>query len=90
MTIPNTRNGQRPFISGGLLKGQYVAEGLHFHWGSPVSRGSEHVINRKRYDVEMHIVHRNTRYNDVTEALNYIDGVAVLGVMFKIVRVSCR
>ncbi|XP_030245355.1 carbonic anhydrase 2 [Drosophila navojoa] len=86
MTIPETRNGQKPFITGGLLKGQYVAEGVHFHWGSPVTRGSEHVIDRRRFDVEMHIVHRNTRYEDLTEALNHIDGVAVLGVMFKIVR----
>ncbi|KAM8703951.1 hypothetical protein ACLKA7_008558 [Drosophila subpalustris] len=85
MSIPETRNGQKPFITGGLLKGQYVAEGVHFHWGSPNSRGAEHLINKKRYDIEMHIVHRNTRYNDVSEALNHPDGIAVLGIMMKIV-----
>lgn len=88
MAIPETRNGQKPFITGGLLKGQYVAEGVHFHWGSPNTRGAEHLINNKRYDIEMHIVHRNIRYNDVSEALNHPDGIAVLGVMLKIVNVS--
>ncbi|XP_017846205.1 carbonic anhydrase 15 [Drosophila busckii] len=84
MVIPETVNGQKPFITGGLLKGEYVAEGIHFHWGSPVSTGAEHTINRRRFDIEMHIVHRNRRYSDVTEALNHPDGIAVLGVMFKV------
>ncbi|KAH8272635.1 hypothetical protein KR044_002497, partial [Drosophila immigrans] len=90
MAIPETRNGQKPFITGGLLKGQYIAEGVHFHWGSPTSRGAEHLINNRRFDIEMHIVHRNTRYNDISEALNYPDGVAVLGIMLKIVRTPDR
>ncbi|XP_034484398.1 carbonic anhydrase 2-like [Drosophila innubila] len=90
MSIPETRNGQKPFITGGLLKGQYVAEGVHFHWGSPNSRGAEHLINNRRYDIEMHIVHRNTRYSDVSEALNHPDGIAVLGIMFKIVNTPDR
>lgn len=85
MTIPETRNGQKPFITGGLLKGQYVAEGVHFHWGSPNSRGAEHLINNVRHHMEMHIVHRNTKYSDVSEAVNHPDGIAVLGIMFKIV-----
>ncbi|XP_002019987.2 carbonic anhydrase 2 [Drosophila persimilis] len=86
MDIPETLDNSRPFITGGLLKGRYIAEGLHFHWGSPNWRGSEHSIQDHRYDVEMHIVHRNSRYTDFPEALKYKDGVAVLGVMFKIVQ----
>ncbi|EDV93939.1 GH18011 [Drosophila grimshawi] len=90
MAIPQTRNGQKPFIAGGLLRGQYVAEGVHLHWGSPASGGSEHMVNKRRYDAEMHIVHRNARYTNIDEALNYSDGVAVLGIMFKIVRIPDR
>ncbi|XP_030376323.1 carbonic anhydrase 2 [Scaptodrosophila lebanonensis] len=84
MDIPETVNGGRPTITGGLLKSKYVAEGLHFHWGSPTTRGSEHIISRRQYDVEMHIVHRNIRYATVSEAAQYSDGLAVLGIMFKI------
>lgn len=87
MDIPATTNGKRPFITGGLLKGRYVADGFHFHWGSPNQRGSEHSINKQRFDVELHIVHRNARYSDVAEAAKHKDGLAVIGVMFKIVKV---
>ncbi|XP_030559755.1 putative carbonic anhydrase 5 isoform X2 [Drosophila novamexicana] len=86
MAIPATSNGRKPFITGGLLKGKYVANGVHFHWGSPESRGAEHLIERTRHDVEMHIVHRNVRYKDIAEAANHPDGIAVLGIMFKIVK----
>ena len=40
-----------------------------------------------RYAMEMHLVHMNSKYNDITEALAQPDGLAVLGVMF-IVSVS--
>ncbi|KAH8340907.1 carbonic anhydrase 2 [Drosophila kikkawai] len=86
MDIPATTNGKRPYITGGLLKGRYVADGFHFHWGSPNQRGSEHSINKQRFDVELHIVHRNARYSDVNEAAKHKDGLAVIGVMFKIVK----
>ncbi|EDW81708.2 uncharacterized protein Dwil_GK10871 [Drosophila willistoni] len=86
MDIPETQNGNKPYIMGGLLKGRYQAEGFHFHWGSPKSRGSEHSISERRFDVEMHIVHRNVRYDDLKEAVKHDDGIAVLGIMFKIVR----
>ncbi|XP_016973805.1 carbonic anhydrase 2-like [Drosophila rhopaloa] len=86
MDVPETTNGKKPFITGGLLKGRYVAEGLHFHWGSPDSRGSEHSINKQRFDVEMHIVHRNAKYKDINEAAKSKDGLAVIAVMLKIVK----
>lgn len=87
MTIPETINGEKPYIAGGFLKGQYVAEGVHFHWGSSNSRGSEHLIHNKRYHGEMHIVHRNRKYPNINEALKYSDGVAVLGILLKIIHV---
>ncbi|XP_062125628.1 carbonic anhydrase 2 [Drosophila sulfurigaster albostrigata] len=90
MAIPETRIGQKPFITGGLLKGKYVAEGVHFHWGTPTTRGAEHIINKRRFDIEMHIVHRNADYHNISEALNYPDGIAVLGIMLKIVRTPDR
>lgn len=83
MAITETVHGNRPYITGGILKGQYVAEGVHFHWGSPSSSGAEHTINGKHYSGEMHIVHRNKKYNSIDEAVQYSDGIAVLGVFLK-------
>lgn len=60
MVIPQTRGGQRPSINGSLLPGNFEAQSVHFHWGSREAKGSEHAINFQRYDVEMHIVHKNT------------------------------
>lgn len=88
MSIPATVNGQKPFITGGIMKSRYEAVGVHFHWGSDDNKGSEHVIDNRRYDVEMHIVHKNVNYNTVEEATQHKDGLAVLGIMFKIVNVS--
>ncbi|XP_030375943.1 carbonic anhydrase 2-like [Scaptodrosophila lebanonensis] len=82
MVIPPTRTGQRPFITGGLLRGEYEVQSVHFHWGSNSSKGSEHSINFMRYDVEMHIVHKNRRYESMAEASQNADGLAVLAVMF--------
>lgn len=87
-SVPPTTNGQRPFISGGIMQGKYEAIGVHFHWGSANSKGSEHVIDNRRYDVEMHLVHRNIKYRTTEEAARNKDGLAVLGIMFKIVNVS--
>jgi len=39
---------------------------IHFHWGSPSNKGSEHSINNERYDAEIHIVHKNYRYFDLS------------------------
>jgi len=85
MVIPQTRGGQRPSINGSLLPGNFEAQSVHFHWGSREAKGSEHAINFQRYDVEMHIVHKNTIYETMGEATMHPDGLAVLGVMFRAV-----
>lgn len=74
-----------PYIFGGLLDGEYVFEGLHFHWGGRNNRGSEHILDDIRYPMEMHLVHRNRKYNDVNEALKHKDGLSVLGVFFQVI-----
>jgi len=87
MHIGKTNHGKEPSISGANLKGTYIAEDLHFHWGSRGTEGSEHRIDGRRFDIEMHIVHRHERYFDLAEAAEHSDGVAVLGVMIEIIRV---
>lgn len=88
MDVTPTINGQRPFISGGIMKGQFEAVGVHFHWGSYGYKGSEHIVDNRRFDVEMHIVHRNAKYRTVEEASRYEDGLSVIAIMFKITKVS--
>ncbi|XP_034485088.1 carbonic anhydrase 15 [Drosophila innubila] len=85
-SVPTTVYGERPYITGGLLGDFYEAMAVHFHWGSSQQKGSEHLLNGRRYDLEMHIVHRNTKYQSDEEARNQTDGLAVLAVLFKVVR----
>uniref|UniRef100_A0A034WPA1 Carbonic anhydrase n=1 Tax=Bactrocera dorsalis TaxID=27457 RepID=A0A034WPA1_BACDO len=86
IVLPETIRGPRPTITGGLLDGVYEAQSVHFHWGAPGgARGSEHTVNGYRYDVEIHIVHKNMKYGNAQEAMQHPDGLAVLAVMINIV-----
>ncbi|XP_075148350.1 carbonic anhydrase 7 [Haematobia irritans] len=63
-------------LEGGPLKEEYVLEQIHFHWWS------EHTIDNIRYPFEMHMVHRNTKYPNMTMATMNKDGLSVLGVLY--------
>uniref|UniRef100_A0A1B0G191 Alpha-carbonic anhydrase domain-containing protein n=1 Tax=Glossina morsitans morsitans TaxID=37546 RepID=A0A1B0G191_GLOMM len=73
-----------PYTSGAKLPGEFEVESIHFHWGDKNNRGAEHVVNDIRYTMEMHIVHRNRKYSNLTEALGYTDGVAVMGFFYNL------
>uniref|UniRef100_T1GY48 Carbonic anhydrase n=1 Tax=Megaselia scalaris TaxID=36166 RepID=T1GY48_MEGSC len=73
-----------PQIYGGPLHGdRFIAESLHFHWGSNDFHGSEHVIDSTRYTMEMHLLHRNSKYATVEEAREHADGLAVIAFLFQ-------
>ncbi|XP_066907193.1 carbonic anhydrase 1 [Halyomorpha halys] len=64
-------------ISGGGLRGNYVLQSAHFHFGS------EHLIDSKRSALEAHLVHYREIYGDKTDAAsNDPEGIAVLGTLF--------
>lgn len=85
MSIPKDNNKIRlPYIFGGKLLDEYEMEGLHFHWGDKNNRGSEHVLNDIRYPMEMHVIHRNKKYETVAEALKNDDGLCVLAFFYQI------
>ncbi|XP_073818042.1 carbonic anhydrase 7 [Musca autumnalis] len=63
-------------LEGGPLKDDYVLEQIHFHWWS------EHTIENVRYPFEMHMVHRNTKYPNMTVATLNKDGLVVMGVLY--------
>lgn len=73
-------------ISDGGLQGTYRLAQFHFHWGSTSSKGAEHLINGIQYAMEMHLVHMNTKYSTMEQALAQPDGFAVVGVLFDVAR----
>jgi len=72
-------------LNGGPLGSDYKVLQLHFHWGSDITKGSEHVYNGQAYPMEMHVVHYKAAYaGDNEKILNSVDGLAVTGFMFSI------
>lgn len=72
-------------ISGAGLPNVFQAVQFHFHWGGLNQDGSEHWIDGKQYPMELHIVHLNSRYKSIAAAKSDPNGLAVLGVLFKVV-----
>lgn len=80
--VVNVPTGSGISILHGLLPYNYTLEQFHFHWGSDVTKGSEHAIDGQYFPLEIHFVHYNSDlYNDVNSAANQTRGLAVLGVL---------
>lgn len=75
---------EKSSLTGGPLKNEYRLVQMHAHWGKEEGRGSEHTLNGKMYDGELHLVHYNTAYGSFGEAADKPDGLAVLGVFLKV------
>ncbi|KAK2586534.1 hypothetical protein KPH14_011426 [Odynerus spinipes] len=60
------------------LSSKYNLEQFHFHWGS------EHTIDKYRYPLEMHLVHYDEQYGNVTAASQHENGVAVVATFFEL------
>ncbi|CAL9699052.1 unnamed protein product [Knipowitschia caucasica] len=68
---------------GGGLKGTYTALQFHFHWGDTEHHpGSEHLIQGKRFTMEMHVVSVKKGYT-LEQATADPEGVAVLGFLIE-------
>jgi len=76
--------GEGSVLEGGPLKDKYQLAQYHCHWGEHDLVGSEHLVDDQPYAAEIHFVHWNTKYGDIGEALKHGDGLAVLGVFFKV------
>lgn len=76
--------GERPLLVGGLFKSAYVFEQIHFHWGRHSGEGTEHQIGNRRFDLEMHIVHRNAKYPNITAASEFPDGIVAIGILARV------
>ncbi|XP_052286836.1 carbonic anhydrase 2-like [Dreissena polymorpha] len=72
------------YLTGGPLgNNQFKLAEFHLHWGADNRRGSEHMIDGKMFAAELHLVHWNTKYGSIAEAIDKSDGLAVLGVMIE-------
>jgi len=75
----------QPFISGGRLQEErFDFVQLHWHWGSSSDKGSEHTVEGRRFPMEVHLVHKNTKYDTLEAALSEKDGLAVLGSFYEV------
>ncbi|NP_001079371.1 carbonic anhydrase 2 S homeolog isoform X1 [Xenopus laevis] len=74
----------RSVLSGGALSEPYRLKQFHFHWGSCEGHGSEHTVNGVKCEAELHLVHWNTKYGSMAEAVKHCDGLAVVGVFLKV------
>ncbi|XP_032687846.1 carbonic anhydrase 2-like [Odontomachus brunneus] len=71
-------------MGGPLGNSTFRFEQLHFHWGKDDSEGSETTINNRSFPMEMHAVFVNEKYETMDNALNYPDGLTVLGYLFDV------
>ena len=63
---------------------RYTFQQSHWHWGSTNSKGSEHHFDGLKDPMEIHLVHMNTKYSNLTEAFNHSDGIAVLAFLYEV------
>lgn len=80
----NVDAGEMTVTGGSLPNGPFRLAQFHVHWGSSNDVGSEHTVDGKFYPLEIHLVHFNTRYTNLTESLKYEDGLAVLGIFAQV------
>ncbi|XP_058829536.1 carbonic anhydrase 1-like [Topomyia yanbarensis] len=73
---------EHPSIKGGSLDGRYVFAQIHFHWGNTAAEGSLHTIDGAPLPLEMHVVHFNSQYEALDEALKHVGGVLCLVYFF--------
>ncbi|XP_077384276.1 carbonic anhydrase 14 isoform X2 [Festucalex cinctus] len=65
----------------------FSAVQMHLHWGSggPSSGGSEHTVNGRSAEAELHVVHYNSElYPNASAAMTRRDGLAVLAILIVI------
>lgn len=78
-------SSNKSVLSGSSLCGIYRLAQFHFHWGATDYEGSEHTVDGNKFAAEMHLVHWNAeKYQSISEAITQPDGIAVVGVLFKI------
>ncbi|KAM0725606.1 Carbonic anhydrase 6 [Formica fusca] len=68
------------YLSSGNLQSEYVLEQMHFHWSA------EHTVDGLRDALELHLVHYDKQYANISVAMQHENGIAVVAVLFKLDR----
>ncbi|EYC37264.1 hypothetical protein Y032_0811g2467 [Ancylostoma ceylanicum] len=76
---------EKPYITGGGLRGKYYLQQFHFHWSGNDLTGSEHTIGRLHYPMEIHFVHILEGYNAST-AQHAPETIAVVAVLLQVAK----
>ncbi|CAH1802229.1 unnamed protein product [Owenia fusiformis] len=72
------RSAGEYWLSRGNLPGKYLADQMHFHWGSDSSRGSDHRVDGRQFPLEMHIVY------DLMDQVKDREMIAAVSVLFEV------
>jgi carbonic anhydrase len=63
----------------------YFLSHIEFHWGFSNDDGSEHSVSGgRRWPMEAHLIHWNSKYSDYSEASSKVDGLAAIAVFFEV------
>ncbi|VVC30823.1 Alpha carbonic anhydrase,Carbonic anhydrase, alpha-class, conserved site [Cinara cedri] len=76
--------GQRPMLTGSILRCPYEFWCFHFHWGAKNDEGSEHSVLGIRFPLEIHLVFTNISCKNTDEALDSDDGLLILVYLCKL------
>ncbi|GAB1859234.1 Carbonic anhydrase 3 isoform X1 [Camponotus japonicus] len=77
-TVEIKLHGVPPYISGANLQSAYIFEQMHFHWGA------EHTVDGLRGPLELHLVHYDKQYANVSIAAQHENGIVVVSVLFEL------
>uniref|UniRef100_A0A915N5L6 Alpha-carbonic anhydrase domain-containing protein n=1 Tax=Meloidogyne javanica TaxID=6303 RepID=A0A915N5L6_MELJA len=69
--VEQQKEGNSSFECSFLEGQQFQLEQILFHWGTEPMNGSLHTIAGVGYAGEIHIIHRNTKFPNMTEALKH-------------------
>uniref|UniRef100_A0A915MX45 Alpha-carbonic anhydrase domain-containing protein n=1 Tax=Meloidogyne javanica TaxID=6303 RepID=A0A915MX45_MELJA len=70
--VEQQKEGNSSSFECSFLEGQqFQLEQILFHWGTEPMNGSLHTIAGVGYAGEIHIIHRNTKFPNMTEALKH-------------------
>ncbi len=50
-----------PYLNGSDFNETYNLLQFHFHWGYSNNQGSEHTLDNRRFPLELHMVHNNSK-----------------------------
>ncbi|XP_047037263.1 uncharacterized protein LOC124642704 [Helicoverpa zea] len=83
LVLSSKWKAERPYIEGGPFLEKHILSQIHFHWGDDMMKGSDHMVDKRRYPAEMQVSFFRAEYMTQEEALKHPDGVTMICYMIK-------